>query len=47
MEGLDRDTLIELKVVQKDDEENPTGITLPMTFTLGQLADWIAVENAE
>tara|TARA_B100002003_G_C13976287_1_gene472277 strand:- start:496 stop:654 length:159 start_codon:yes stop_codon:yes gene_type:complete len=41
---MEEDTLIELKVIQKDSESNPTTQTLPMQFTLGQLRDWIISE---
>jgi len=38
---MDEDTLIELKVVQKDGDGNPTHLTVPLTFTLADLAAWL------
>ena len=38
---MDEDTLIELKVIHKDSEENVTSASVPQTFTLGQLRDWL------
>lgn len=38
---MDEDTLIEVKVINKDDEENPTSQQVAMHMTLGQLRDWL------
>lgn len=42
--AIDADSMIEIKVVQKDGEGDPITATMPLTITLGQFLEWLENE---